>query len=62
MKKNSFLAAALAFVILFCFSVSLTYSQRLTGTLRGEVKDEKGEVLPGVTVEIESPALIGGTR
>lgn len=62
MKKNSFLAAALAFVILFCFSVSLTYSQRLTGTLRGEVKDDTGEVLPGVTVEIESPTLIGGKK
>jgi len=62
MKKNHIFPAALAFVMLFCLSASLTYSQRLTGILRGDVKDERGEVLPGVTVEIESPALIGGKR
>jgi outer membrane receptor protein involved in Fe transport len=62
MKKNHVLAALCAFGILFCLSVSSVHSQRLTGTFRGTVKDEAGEVLPGVTVEMESPALIGGKR
>lgn len=48
--------------ILLCFFSSLVYAQRLTGTIRGTVKDETGAVLPGVTVEIESPALIGGIQ
>jgi len=48
--------------ILFCLSSSLVYAQRLTGTLRGTVRDDTGDVLPGVTVEIQSPDLIGGIK
>jgi Carboxypeptidase regulatory-like domain len=36
------------------------WSQGLTGTLIGTVKDEQGGVLPGALATIESPALIGG--
>jgi len=34
------------------------FSQTTTGTLRGFVSDTEGEMLPGVTIEITSPALM----
>jgi hypothetical protein len=37
-------------------------AQTQTGTITGLVTDEQGAVMPGVTVSIQSPALIGGTR
>ncbi len=40
---------------------SLTYAQAL-GTIAGAVKDASGAVLPGVTVEASSPALIEKVR
>jgi hypothetical protein len=36
-------------------------AQVLTGTLSGTVKDDSGGVLPGASVQLSSPALIGGT-
>ena len=39
-----------------------TYGQILTGSIRGTVMDEEGEVLPGVNVELKSPVLIGGAK
>ena len=39
----------------------LSQAQVLTGTLSGTVKDESGGVLPGASVRLSSPALIGGT-
>src|SRR5687767_15691399 len=38
---------------------SLAFAQ---GTLTGTVRDQSGAVLPGVTVEASSPALIEKTR
>ncbi|MBE3135705.1 MAG: TonB-dependent receptor, partial [Acidobacteria bacterium] len=38
------------------------FTQVPTGAIEGVVKDESGGVLPGVTVEVRSPALIEGTR
>jgi Carboxypeptidase regulatory-like domain/TonB dependent receptor len=35
---------------------------RTTGALTGRIEERSGGVLPGATVEIESPALIGGVR
>jgi TonB-dependent receptor-like protein/carboxypeptidase family protein len=35
-------------------------AQGLTGALIGTVKDDQGGVLPGVSVHVSSPALIGG--
>ena len=48
-------------MFLFLFA-SLSYSQTLTGSIKGIVTDESGIPLPGVTVEISSPALIGGVN
>jgi hypothetical protein len=39
---------------------NLASAQALTGTLVGTVKDEQGAVLPGATIRINSPSLIGG--
>ena len=58
---KKFLAFLLCGVVLF-FIASPAYAQRLTGSIQGTVKDETGEFLPGVTVEISSPALIGGVK
>jgi hypothetical protein len=62
MKHQRFLVCLSVFSILFCLAGSLAFPQRLTGIFRGTVKDDQGEILPGVMVEIESPALIGGKQ
>ena len=36
-----------------------TFAQRTTGDLLGTVKDESGAVLPGVTVSISGPNIVG---
>jgi len=48
--------------ILLLYSVSTSsflYAQRLTGKIVGTVTDEEGVPLPGVTVDISSPAMMG---
>ena len=40
----------------------ICWSQTTTGSLRGEVSDDEGKAIPGVTITVSSPALIGGTR
>jgi Carboxypeptidase regulatory-like domain/TonB dependent receptor-like, beta-barrel len=55
--------AILAVVFLLAAGIfSIASGQVLTGTIRGTVKDDSGAVLPGVSVELKSPALIGGPR
>lgn len=44
------------------FSVAPASAQITTGALRGAVTDASGAVLPGVTVELTGPALIGGPK
>jgi hypothetical protein len=46
---------------LFCvlvFAAGTVPAQVTTGTLRGFVTDDKGESLPGVTIEVTSPSLM----
>jgi len=45
--------------ILILVAPMILHSQITTGTLRGFVTDKQGEPLPGVTIEIESPSLMG---
>ncbi len=59
LKKSFYL---LVFFILLCGMFELSAGQILTGSIRGTVRDEEGMVLPGVTVELRSPALIGGAH
>lgn len=56
-KKFGFLL-----LILFLVTAAISYAQRLTGKIVGAVTDEEGVPLPGVTVEISSPALMGGVH
>jgi len=57
MKKG--LIAGVIAICLLLFMVSLAPAQELTGSLRGTVTDNEGNPLPGVTVTINSPALMG---
>jgi len=41
---------------------SLSFAQRVTGKIIGKVTEEDGTPLPGVTVEISSPSLMGGVH
>ena len=49
----------LLLVLVFSLAIGSSYAQRLTGKLMGTVTDDEGILLPGVTVEISSPALMG---
>jgi len=48
-------------MFLLLIFVHLALPQARTGVLTGRITDEQGEVLPGVSVTITSPALIQGT-
>jgi hypothetical protein len=49
--------------VLFVFAVGAhALAQGLTGSISGSVRDETGAVLPGVSVTIASPSLIGGSQ
>src|SRR5262249_42409341 len=50
-----------AFLIAVLLGASAAHAQT-TGSIAGAVKDATGAVLPGVTVEVASPALIEKTR
>ena len=51
----------LPLVLIACLLLQRAPSaQSLTGALIGSVKDAQGGVLPGATVRVSSPALVGG--
>ena len=50
------LAALGLAVLLYALPV---HAQEQSGTILGVVKDTSGAVLPGVTVEVRSPSLVG---
>ena len=39
-----------------------TFAQGLTGAIEGTLQDNTGGVLPGVTVTLSSPGLVGGSQ
>ncbi len=62
MKKGKKILAIVCFLALFLTAVSVNLVQAqsvLEGKLRGTVADDQGELLPGVTVEITSPSIMG---
>jgi outer membrane receptor protein involved in Fe transport len=63
MRIKIFYTKLFIFLVIFVLlsSVSLQ-AQRLTGKIVGDVTDEAGAPLPGVTVELSSPALLGGVN
>jgi hypothetical protein len=52
----------LATFLLLAVSPSPTFAQTVTGAIGGTVRDSSGAVIPGVTVEASSPALIEKVR
>ncbi|HSP05964.1 MAG TPA: TonB-dependent receptor [Acidobacteriota bacterium] len=52
------------FFFLFCLILiaGAAHAQRVTGSIRGDVRDDTGAPLPGVNVTIAGPALIGGSQ
>lgn len=60
--KNCVKKVFVSLVLAFFLAISFSYAQQLTGTIRGTVKDDTGIALPGVTVKIQSPALIAGIK
>jgi len=57
MNRNKWFVIALFCVFSLAAAAGLS-AQATTGTLRGFVTEDKGEILPGVTIEISSPALM----
>src|SRR6476469_8185199 len=53
---------AIAAVVVACLGIASPGAAQGFGTIAGVVKDTSGAVLPGVTVEVSSPALIEKTR
>ena len=53
---------SLVCVLALAMFPALALAQGQTGTIAGVVKDTTGAVLPGVTVEAASPALIEKVR
>src|SRR3954469_13415373 len=61
MIKSVFARAALVFLLVLLPAVAMAQAVA-TGTISGVVRDASGGVLPGVTVEAASPALIEKVR
>ena len=49
-------------LLCICLMVGSVFAQRLTGKITGTVSDADVTPLPGVTVEISSPSLMGGVQ
>src|SRR5215211_7759603 len=49
-------------IVFSLFAATAAFAQGQTGSIAGVVKDASGAVLPGVTVEAASPALIEKVR
>ncbi|HYU78346.1 MAG TPA: TonB-dependent receptor [Vicinamibacterales bacterium] len=60
---RTFRSVLATFTVLLAVSVPAEVcAQALVGAIEGVVKDQTGAMLPGVTVELRSPALIEGAR
>lgn len=60
--RRCLFASILAAAIVLAAASTAQAQGNATGALRGTVKDDSGAVMPGATVEISSPALIGGVK
>jgi hypothetical protein len=54
--------ALLAFVLIAVASLAIPSTSAAQTAIAGVVRDMTGAVLPGVTIEVKSPAIIGGVR
>ena len=62
MKLNGTALRVVTRVAAFCFMMTLPSMSHAQASIAGQVRDSSGAVLPGVTVEAASPALIEKTR
>jgi len=60
--KNIHTRLFIFLAIFILFASGFLQAQRLTGKVMGDVTDENGSPLPGVTVELSSPVLMGGVN
>src|SRR4030043_490648 len=58
--QKGVLSCAVFFFVFLLMLPSFSNAQRLTGNIKGTIMDETGAPLPGVTVELSSPELMGG--
>ena len=61
-KRFLFMSWLLAILIAFVGVTRIQAQSILDGKLTGTITDDKGEPLPGVAVEVTSPALVSGKR
>lgn len=61
-KKNFFMGICFFLILNLAVLSGFSFAQRITGKIIGEVTDEEKASLPGVTVEISSPSLMGGVH
>jgi len=62
MKVGRAVRLSVVLLLLAVLAPAMAFAQGQTGTIAGVVKDATGAVLPGVTVEVASPALIEKVR
>jgi hypothetical protein len=63
MSKKKFFTGICFFLILNLAVLSgISFAQVVTGKIIGKVTEEEGSLLPGVTVDISSPSLMGGVH
>ena len=58
MVRNDIVGASVGVLVFLVLLPASAWAQGETGTIAGVVKDTTGAVMPGVTVEASSPALI----
>jgi hypothetical protein len=61
-KKNFFMGVCFFLFLNLALLSGLSFAQRVTGKIIGKVTEEGGTPLPGVTVDISSPSLMGGVQ
>ena len=57
--RSTIVAAVAGAILLLCMTVSAVAQNVTTGAINGRVRDASGADMPGVTVTIKSPNLIG---
>lgn len=59
---RGFMSKMTILCVLFLLMSNLAGAQQATGTIAGTIQDASGAVIPGVTVTLSSPGIIGGNQ
>src|SRR5438046_1864499 len=60
--KNKVIVRTIVAIVLFCAGLSLPAAAQGVGAIGGTITDSSGAALPGVTVALSSPGVIGGAQ